>query len=145
MIIVEIVFKIKNNFLLGILSQVKPDVEFFWEIGSPTENICLSIFLVVGICGPAPNILQKIRFAKWCMMLWRANMKLCRSMYKQSAIVLATTVHLLYLLSTSYKYVLLTIYGLIVKMDHWTDRVLGKSDSNQSGIQVLVDVLNSYF
>merc|ERR1719204_3104480 len=57
-------------------------------------------------------------------MLWRANMKLCRSVYKQSAIVLATTVHLLYLLSTSYKYVLLTIYGLIVKMDHWTDRVL---------------------
>ena len=72
-------------------------------------------------------------------------MKLCRSIYKQSAIALATTVHLLYLLSTSYKYVLLTIYGLIVKMDHWTDRVLGKSDSNQSGIQVLVDVLNSYF
>jgi len=67
---------------------------------------------------------QLKRFAKWCTMLWRANMKLCRSVYKQSAIVLATTVHLLYLLSTSYKYVLLTIYGLIVKMDHWTDRVL---------------------
>jgi len=58
------------------------------------------------------------------MMLGRANLKLCRTVYNQSAIVLATTVHLLYLLSTSYKYVLLTIYGLIVKMDHWTDRVL---------------------
>ena len=32
---------------------MKPDVEFFWEIWSPTETICLSIFLVVGICGPA--------------------------------------------------------------------------------------------
>ena len=53
-------------------------------------------------------------------------MKLCRAVYKQSAIVLATIVHMLYLVSTSYKWVLLTIYGLIVKMDHWTDRVLGK-------------------
>ena len=28
----------------------------FWEIGSPTETICLSIFLMVGICGPARDI-----------------------------------------------------------------------------------------
>jgi len=67
---------------------------------------------------------QLKRFAIWCTMLARANMKLCRAVYKQSAIVLATIVHLLYLVSTSYKWVLLTIYGLIVKMDHWTDRVL---------------------
>lgn len=58
-------------------------------------------------------------------------MKLCRAVYKQSAIVLATIVHMLYLVSTSYKWVLLTIYGLIVKMDHWTDRVLGESNSSQ--------------
>ena len=61
-------------------------------------------------------------------------MKLGRAVYKQSAIVLATIVHLLYLVSTSHKWILLTIYGLIVKMDHWTDRVLGKSDSTKSGM-----------
>ena len=49
MIIVEIVFKIKNNFLLGILSQVKPDVEFFWEIGDWDVNNRFHVEIVSNI------------------------------------------------------------------------------------------------
>jgi len=104
----------------NLVDQCTPDIML------DLDNLEKVYDLVVEQLPPVGRLtaVQLKRFAMWCMMLGRANLKLCRSVYKQSAIVLATTVHLLYLLSTSYKYVLLTIYGLIVKLDHWTDRVL---------------------
>ena len=77
------------------------------------------------------------RFVLWCNALGRANLKLCRSVYFHTSIVIAGIVHFLYILSTSYKTVLLTMYGLIVKIDNWMDRVLGKSNMGQSTFEQL--------
>ena len=67
------VYRIHYLVLLGILSQVKPDVTFFWEIGSSTETICLLIFLVVGIYRPALiiTIMCQVMLSKWLIGLGR--------------------------------------------------------------------------
>ena len=46
---------------------MNPDVEFFLEIWSHTETICLSIFLAVGIRASAPNFVKNFNHS------WRAN------------------------------------------------------------------------
>ena len=48
--------------LLAILDKLKPNVAFFWEIGSLTESICTSIFLVVSIWASALKKVSEYKF-----------------------------------------------------------------------------------
>jgi len=67
---------------------------------------------------------QLKNFVIWCNLLCRANLKLCRAVYFHTSLFMAWIIHVLFLLSTSYKSILLSLYRVIVRIDSWTDRVL---------------------
>jgi len=64
------------------------------------------------------------RFMAWCNLLKRANMKLIRAVYIPLSILITWSIHFLFIISTSYKNILLGTYKFIIKVDGWMDQLL---------------------
>jgi len=92
------------------------------------ENESLEFIFDVLIKNMPPSIqypvLQMKRFVKQCNRLYQANLKWIRAVYFFFSLLLAWIIHFLFILSTSYKNLLLSTYRFIVKVDAWMDRIL---------------------
>lgn len=113
-------FEFDSTAMDNLLENCKP--EFMLDLDNFEKIFDIAVKQLPPVA--RQSAVQLKRFVKWCNALGRANMKLCLSVYNHSSVVLAAIIHFLYLLSTSYKTVLLAIYGIIVKLDNWTDKVL---------------------
>jgi len=60
----------------------------------------------------------------YCNNLYAANLKFFRGILSASSMLVAWVIHFLYILSTSYRHILLSSYRFIIKVDAWMDQIL---------------------
>merc|ERR1711990_792346 len=94
--------------------------------GPDIESMEFTFDVIIKKMPPAVQLpfLGMKRAVIYCNNLYAANLKFFRGILSASSMLVAWVIHFLYILSTSYRHILLSSYRFIIKVDAWMDQIL---------------------